>query len=394
MGATLPTRKLEDVYEVIGIPESEFIDGKSGMHGYTKQKICGNIRLLYDGAADMGIHLQMSGQGCREYETYYADQDGHCWDRLFVWLIEFGATFSRFDIAIDEIRYNGERPYWTVAQVIEKAASKELRTRFKRGKRMEDIWFYKEKEGGKTFYFGSDQSLIQFVVYEKDREREANDMELEADLTSWNRFEMRLADDRAQTAAEWIVKGMSAGELAFGIIQNYLVFCDPTSDSNRSRWPVCDWWTAYLNEANRLKLAKRAPDKTIESKQLWINRQVEPTIAQLWYADGSPDPGRWVAKMLENGLERLTEKQVEMAEEYRERMLRAEDEDRQRKQDRHERRKAERDAEIQVRRAQRLLDSERRARDEAAAAFMEDWEAWEQIKKEPLHRPPVKRPMK
>lgn len=292
---------VNDVCQLLGIGREEFFEAPGGLHGYTKQLLAGDIRILYAGAANMGIHVHMSGQGCREYETYY----GADWETLFERVInEYGGAFTRLDLAIDEIRYNDERPYWTVPQLIRKTKKAECRSKFRTAHRMEKIRITDGSSDGHTIYYGSVKSDIQARVYQKDKERANAGKELEEHLTTWNRLELQLSDDRATDTARAIISGRSSGDIVFGLLRNYLNFVQPNGDSNRGRWPICEWWLEYLQDAERLSLCKRAPDKTIEQKQEWFDRQILPSFAELWAAAGSPGEDYFV-DLIERGLENM-----------------------------------------------------------------------------------------
>lgn len=98
--------RLEDIYTLLGIPESQWKEMPRGMNGYSRQMACGDIKILFAGNADMGYHLLMSGQGCRQYETFWSQS----WETLFRQLWEAEANFSRLDLAIDDIRYHDDPP--------------------------------------------------------------------------------------------------------------------------------------------------------------------------------------------------------------------------------------------------------------------------------------------
>ncbi|SFF49449.1 phage replication initiation protein [Paenibacillus algorifonticola] len=313
---TLKGLTLTQVFELIGIPESEFVDLPRGLHFYAKQKICGDIRVLWESTTgmDLGIHVQMSGQGCREYETFYNGD----WYELFAKVINNGGKFSRFDLAADEFRYNGEKPYYTVNQLIRKVKRGEARSKWKNLNRMEKIRISDGLSQGDTAYFGSALSDIQLRVYEKNKERENAGKQLEEHLTVWNRAELELKDDRAQDAVAALLYGDDGGLIFFRLVKNYLNFVDRGCDSNKARWPVCDWWLDYLGEVERLQLSRQAPDKTIEQKEDWVNRQVNPTLAEIWYAHGSPGP-EMLWDMISDGLERMTDAQVARATDFQNR---------------------------------------------------------------------------
>lgn len=319
---TIPfTNDLEVAYDLLKMPSSEFLDMPKGLYRYAKQKACGNIRILYQGLnGEMGIHVQMSGQGCREYESYYGDG----WESLFERVAAAGAKFSRLDLAVDEKRYNGDKPFFTLRQMIAKVKRNECRSKFKKARRIETLRIESGKSEGQTIYFGSPLSNIQMRVYEKDYERMNADQELEQDLTTWNRIEIQLSDQLACSAVNEILGGIPSGQIIFRLLSNYADFVDrQKNDTNKARWPRTKWWQLFLDNAERLRLAREAPDRTIPQKQSWIDKQVLPTFAEIYIALGKPD-FHYFVDLINAGMERMTEAQWARAEAFYEEMKREE----------------------------------------------------------------------
>lgn len=309
---TLPIgSNLQTAYEVLGIEESEFKEMPRGLLGYAKHRACGEIKVLSEGKLDMGVHVLMSGQACREYETYHADG----WEPLLSRIFEADGRTTRFDLAVDERRYKGEKPFFTLRQMISKVKRDECKSKFKKARRIETIRIEGGRSEGQTIYFGSAFSDIQFRVYEKDYERENAGKENEAHLTTWNRFELQMRDERAQAAVMAILSGISSGRLVFGIMSNYVDFLDrQRSDSNKARWPRTKWWDDFLASAEKLRLAKQAPDKTIDRKREWMEKQVTPTFAQLFISSNYSQ--EFLVEMVERGLQNMSEAQMDQAELY------------------------------------------------------------------------------
>lgn len=313
---TVKTLTLKEVYSLLGMYESEFVDMPRGLYGYPMQKACGDIRILYGGGENMGIHVQLSGQGCREFETYWH----MTWEEMLGNVIQADGEFTRFDLAVDEIRYDGKRPYFTVKKVMQKTEKGHCRSKFRNAIEIKKIEIKDGAEKGNTIYFGSPQSNIQIRIYEKNFERENAGKEVEQRITTWNRTEMQMADERAQEAVKQILRGVEVGVVMFGLLRNYMNFVDPTEDSNKARWPISEWWLLFLDDAERLRLAAKAPDSTIERKEQWVDKQVKPTLSEIWVALGRPG-GDWFVDLINDGLERMTDAQWQRAEEFRERWL-------------------------------------------------------------------------
>jgi len=59
----------EVIEDILLLNPNDFEQMDRGMYGYPFSLRMGNIVVLYGGRPEMGIHLSMTGAGCREYEN-------------------------------------------------------------------------------------------------------------------------------------------------------------------------------------------------------------------------------------------------------------------------------------------------------------------------------------
>lgn len=305
---------LEDVYSLIGIPETDFEDMENGLNFYKSRKKCGNIQILYNGEPNMGIHVIFSGQGCRQWETFYAN--GQTWDDLFELFWNVGGNFTRLDLAIDDICYNDEKPYFKVPKLYKLVEQGLCRSKWRK---MKPQWEMKIKDGsirGVQLEFGKRESDSMLRIYEKNVERENRGYTLDENLTVWNRVELELHDERANQAISHIVNDdYEAGTIVYGVLSNYINFVKNDGTANKSRWPVQKFWIDFLQNAEKLRLASKAPDRTIEEKKHWLNKSVEKTLAMVFHAERIGDD--YLHGLVESGTERMTEKDWKKIEDFR-----------------------------------------------------------------------------
>lgn len=297
-----------EIIEVLGLEENEFKDGL-GLYSYSKSLISDGIQILYDGREDMGIHLQITGQGCR----YYEEKNIKVWSKLFAEFLSYDAKFSRLDLAIDDFK-----PYFKIPTVVNKIKKGELVSRFKTAIRIEKINVLDGSNKGNTVYFGSPQSLIQIRMYEKKEEREEKGYKIEEGLESWNRTEIQLRNERANIAANLIAGYFlnsskedfdeEIGKFISGILANYLRFVNKSNDENKSRWPVSNFWKEFIGDVEKLRLTEVAPDKTIEDIRNWVEKQVATSLAVLETAYDI----EMIKNIIEEGRKRITNKHVNM----------------------------------------------------------------------------------
>ena len=71
----------EEMIAALGLGHCPWQDTK-GAHGYLDRKYFSCISIHYNGRADMGVWVELSGQGCRTFETL-SDRG---WADLFQWI--------------------------------------------------------------------------------------------------------------------------------------------------------------------------------------------------------------------------------------------------------------------------------------------------------------------
>lgn len=202
-----------------------------GCNGYPESVNYNGIRIMYGASEDMGVCVNMSGQGCRSYESF----GGNDWSYLFDMLCRFTdsgtVNVTRLDLAFDDhndlldiqrIKADTDAGNWTA--------------KFR-------WWTCQYGSEGTSLYYGSPQSNIRCRIYDKAAERGLDDHH-------WVRVELQLRKGNALTAVQHINSGMSIGTVFSGVLRNYLQFREPYDyDSNKSRWPLADYWSEFLDGA-------------------------------------------------------------------------------------------------------------------------------------------------
>lgn len=313
VSVTFPAaRKWTDVLPVLNLDSDTFSEMKTGMNGYKQQHKRGNISILSDGNADMGVHVIMSGQGCREYEN---DPDAKPWNLLFAEVFFEDGHFARLDLAIDD--YKG---FYKPEQIVKKLEAGLTTSKFKSYRYMKKGRISDGSSKGITVYLGSDSSDIQIRIYDKLQERQEAGKTVNEDVTHWTRTEVQLADKRADMAAHRVIEeqdeNVNIGIVVAGILKNYFCVLDkPTGDSNKSRWPVWPRWKAFLGDVAKLKLTLLAPDRTIDTRRAWIDKQTAKTLGMLFVAYDSDL--NWLVDTLNKGMDLLEARDLDEIETYK-----------------------------------------------------------------------------
>lgn len=294
------------VAEILGIPPSEFVEVEGGMFGWGGQAFCGRIRVLY-GGRQPGVHLVMSGEACREYESYVSD-----WQGFLQRFMMSGGSLTRLDLALDDTK-----GYFSVPTLRRYLKRRQVVSLFKTARVIETIKIDDGKNLGTTVYFGSGQSLLQVRFYEKDLERKRKGYELIEGIRKWNRTEIQLRDERANEIAYRIIQDDNLGAIITGLLRHYIRFCKESRDSNRSRWETADWWEKFLGDSEELRIATRMPENDLVTKDKWLEKQISRLLAMLWIGnDGKLDR---LIDILETGAEKLSIEDVKRIEKMKER---------------------------------------------------------------------------
>lgn len=255
--------------QIIGLSESLFCESPIGALGYKKVMRFGNISVYYDGSQDMGVHVSMTGQGCRQYEAQFTCNP-------WLWLIEntflHNGQFTRLDIAIDN--FDGQLDLTKLKGAIDDG---KIRSRFKRGRRIAEFAVSSngpvEDSGGETIYFGSSKSRLQCRFYDKAAEQKIDDL-------FWVRAELQLRAERANEAAKKYLSGITLPVLASGVINNYVTPIEH-DDSNVSRCSTQAWWLGWLENTSKLALTVAKAVKYVQQVMDNVKRQYAPTIAMI-----------------------------------------------------------------------------------------------------------------
>jgi len=270
----LTFKKWEEVSEILGIEKEFFVVEEKGFYGYKKTAKFGHIKILFEPAmASMGIHLDISGQGCREYEQYF-----NCdlnWSELFQECMFQRINITRLDIAIDDYV-----KYFTLNQIMKCVSKGHLTSRFRSAINYQEYLLEDGSTLGQTIYFGT--SDIKFRFYDKLKERKSKNAVFHDDCEFWQRYEIQLRGDRAFMACDILAKsGMELGMFALGVFKNYINFKTPTENIQKCRWENTTWWDRFLNDVEKIKLTQVSPEPTIPRTKTWIENQVTTGLVTL-----------------------------------------------------------------------------------------------------------------
>ncbi len=253
------------ISDFLKMSSEDFIELDKGNYGYKRQVANGNVRIYFEGKEDMGIHIQLSGQGCRQVE----DSINGDWLTLFKKIFDVEGTFTRLDLAVDD--FIG---VLDITKIQKKTERKEYISRFTNWE-IRTSCKNDSNKYGKSVYFGSAQSDIRLRFYDKATEQEIENLH-------WVRTELQMRNERANNAIQIYLSGKTIGEIVTGVLKNYIRFVDPSStDKNKWRWNTSKFWSEFIAGAEKIRLTNGQKKRTLDDVYTWINKAVAPSLALL-----------------------------------------------------------------------------------------------------------------
>ena len=319
---TVLDTSLKDVIDkFLNIPFAHFsplAKGRFGYHNQLKWK-GGHVYIMFTAIGEeisentrikheTGIHVMITGQGCRQYSSELS---------LETLLRRLSAlprvNFSRIDLAIDDY----ESKILNYDTIHEAALAGYFTSRWSK---WDEINSRQTSNGhflGRTMYFGSQNSDLFCRIYDKSLERKAKSEENPENIPKkWTRLELVYRKDRAKKVVEHLIKGKKPlGHVLRGTLKQYLRFLKPSTDQNKSRWPSAGWWELLLSDVESLQLTIKKERKSIEDMTAWVDKQISPTIAAIMKAQEGDMS--WLRKIILKGSTRLTQKHLDAISMYK-----------------------------------------------------------------------------
>lgn len=206
-----------------------------GARGYRDRLYYNGISIHFNGRDDMGVWCEMSGQGCRTFESLTVLQGG--WAELFSFILNFGCNVTRLDVAYDD-----HIGLLNIKQIVTDTQNQEYVSK-------SEYWETVLSSKGSTVQIGSPQSDFLIRIYDKAAERNC------PAGTHWVRCEIQMRDDRAK---KFMQLPYEIGQAFTGVLVNYLRYVDPDPcDTNRWRWPLKNYWGDLLCDASAISIYER-----------------------------------------------------------------------------------------------------------------------------------------
>jgi phage replication initiation protein len=219
----------DDLIAALGLEKCPWTNTK-GAKGYQDRKYFSAISIHYNGRPDMGVWVEMSGQGCRTFESLSSVG----WPGLFGFIVSNGLKITRFDVAYDD--------HTGILNIGQISSDTQCGMFISKSNYWETVLSSK----GSTVQIGSPQSKILIRIYDKAAERGKPD-------EHWVRCEIQMRDDRA---VQFTKIPLPIGQAFTGVLLNYLRYIQPGEDQNKWRWPMTDYWLNLVEDAEKISIYK------------------------------------------------------------------------------------------------------------------------------------------
>lgn len=308
--------------ELFNIDTRLIVKEAKGFFGYDTTFSYKDIKIMtaeyrkLEGLQDMGYHIYISGQGCRDLEDLKVD-----YQKLFQKLLDYGARFTRLDISIDDF----SKKYFTIPLIRKAVKNGDVVTRFRNS-----IEFLKTKlvdgtNNGYTIWFGSRASNIQIVFYDKLKERESQDYIVSNDVSFWIRLECRFRNFNAnQMATNFASLDFNEFKNFYiGVVSNYLRFVvNNPKDKNKRRWKTVAWWQNFVEDIPRISLQTINVESTILKKRNWLMNTVSRNnfmvlVSDMEFLSVDDILGSYLYEFLKEGMGRVNDHDIQYINDLR-----------------------------------------------------------------------------
>ena len=161
-----PTNDVRKIIgKVLGMDFHYFHEQSTGLYGYKQMYYLGMIRVLNsEKGSDKGVLIELSGQGCRNYDAVLEERQED-WKDFINRTYQYKGVATRIDVAVDDYE-----ELFSIPEMAKKLERGMCDTRFKKMRVINQESLQENESDGVSIYLGARQSLIHFCFYQKNYE--------------------------------------------------------------------------------------------------------------------------------------------------------------------------------------------------------------------------------
>lgn len=283
----------------------EKADFKKGAGFYDYRRSYENIQFLYtvpERFSKQGLCIKISALGLDYFSQYLKSYGLTLKEWLGMWRgMVFGGMWitkvTRFDYAMDDIRFNGDKPCVTLEKVFKcaergeickKARTVDILEGSEISKRMRIKYSDGKPIKGRTLYIGLRNSSKIVRFYDKLAERIHRKEPLPDGCTTWTRCEIELHEESAISAVNAFLdySDKDFADYMRGVLNNQCRFI-VRNNANVSRCTSKRWWRDFLGGCtNNFKLPHKSPYRSAYAKAERFLNQATRTIYTMYQEIG------------------------------------------------------------------------------------------------------------
>lgn len=254
------------IIDYLGLSGLDF-ESLNGRYCYTKRLYFDGINIYYDGHSsngDMGVLVEMSGRGCRNFETYGSGDYSGLFDLILSHYsedpVKCDMKITRLDVAYDDfiglLRFENLLPATFAQNYV---------SRFKD---------YQCIIGSKGFSIthGSLSSNVFIRIYDKRKEQKVEKLVLH-----WVRCELQL---RRECAYGFLLLKSRIEDSYFKVLNEYLRYIEPSDNvTNKSMCKTADFWELFLQSSEKCSIFAKPADKfSVDKLQNYVCSQLSGAL--------------------------------------------------------------------------------------------------------------------
>lgn len=274
------TSKIDDVYSIIDflgfrLDLFQVMEGK-GRYFYNDRLVYNNcVNIYYNGKSDdMGVCVELSGEGCRTFETL-GNGDYH---KIFDYIIENWhedsekrqANITRLDVAYDDFINILDLDYFVSSAQHHNFVCRS------------EHWNVSIGDMGCTVQHGDNRhSNVYIRIYDKLTEQtKVRKREIDPAVTHWVRCEIQLRNECARGFIKLPFDDIRKNY--FDVLNNYLRYVIPSDDSNKRRLPISPEWLNFIESWERASVFdKPGTDYNISKLDNYIFNQASGALSTM-----------------------------------------------------------------------------------------------------------------
>jgi phage replication initiation protein len=290
------------IRNVLGLDDDLFSMRPRGLRNYSNVLQCDDILVMYnseqrlaasgskyggvvhadDNLKSMGVCVDFSGDGCRQYERMGGD---------VLALAKYARSNERMNVTRIDIAADDKSGMVNMSDVVSCIDECRLRTRVREidDENRRTNWRYR-KDDEKSYYIGSKSSEQFMRVYDKAKESYDKREDAAGYYGHWVRFEMVFRRHKAEEVIDMIVNDEKNGEsidvTMARVMRGHVDFLEKV-ETNICRSALAGWWSDFCGVLEKYKTHGIVKVKTaMQDKIAWFNWQVAPLVSTIKDAVG------------------------------------------------------------------------------------------------------------